>query len=79
VLKFSDDSQVAVMGLDRIMAQLYSEGMKANEETAEMIIKRLENEKNYIPLNERVRKEYNYALMKEYRKYIKERSNNIPL
>ena len=74
LLKFSDDTQVGVLGLDHIMAQLFSEGWKATESAAEEIIERLENEKNYIPSNERVRREYNYALLREYRKYTKKRS-----
>jgi hypothetical protein len=40
------------------MAELYSEGRKANDETAEKIIKRLEEKKNYIPSSERVHREY---------------------
>ena len=74
VLKFPDDTQVGVMGLDDIMAQLYAEGWKPIDETGEEIIERLEDENNYIPSNGRVRREYNYALLKEYKKYIKERS-----
>jgi len=54
------------------MAELYSEGRKANDETAGEIIKRLET-KNYIPSSERVRNEYIYVLLKEYREYIKDR------
>ena len=56
------------------MAELYSEGRKADNVTAEEIIKRLEAKKNYIPLSERARKEYSYVLLKEYRKYVKDRS-----
>lgn len=56
------------------MAELHTEGRKATEETSEEIIKRLEARKNYIPSSERVRKEYAYVLLSEYRKYIKERS-----
>jgi len=56
------------------MAELYSEGRKADNETAEEIIKRLEAKNNYIPSSERVRKEYSYILLKEYRKYVKERA-----
>jgi hypothetical protein len=56
------------------MAELYSEERKASDETAEEIINRLEARKNYIPLSERVRKEYAYILLKEYRTYVKDRS-----
>ena len=76
MLKFPDDTQVGVIGLDDIMAELYSEGRKATDETAEEIIKRLEARNNYIPSSERVRKEYAYVLVKEYRKYVKDRSGS---
>ena len=74
MLKFSDDTQVGVIGLDDIMAQLHAEGKKATDETAEEIIKRLEARNNYIPSSERTRAEYAYILLKEYRTYVKERS-----
>jgi hypothetical protein len=54
------------------MAELCTEGRKATDETAEEIIKKLEARNNYIPSSERFRKEYTYALLKEYREYIKE-------
>jgi len=57
------------------MAELYAEGRKATEETAEEIIRRLEAKNNYIPSSERVRNEYAYVLLKEYRAYLKERSS----
>lgn len=74
MLKFSDDTQVSVSGLDDIMAELFSEDRKATDETAEEIIKRLEAKKNYIPSSERARKDYVYVLLREYRKYLKDRS-----
>jgi len=73
-LNFFDDTQVGVIGLDVIMAELYAEGRKAIDETAEEIIKRLEVKNNYVPSSDRVRKEYAYVLLKEYRTYVKERS-----
>jgi len=76
MLKFFDDTQVGVISLDDIMAELYSEGRKATDETAEEIIKRLEARNNYIPSSERVRKEYAYVLVKEYRKCVKDRSGS---
>jgi len=76
MLTFPDDTQVGVIGLDDIMAEFYSEGRKATDETAEEIIKRLEAKKNYIPWSERARKEYSYVLLKEYRKYVKDRSGS---
>jgi hypothetical protein len=75
-LKFFDDTQVGVMGLDGIMAELYAEGRKPTEETAEAIIDRLEAKSNYIPPSERARKEYAYVLLNEYRAYVKERSGS---
>jgi hypothetical protein len=72
MLTFPDDTQVMVIGLDEIMAELYCEDRKAIDETAEEIIKRLEVKKNYIPSSERIRREYSYVLLKEYRNYLKE-------
>jgi len=61
------------MGLDEILAEHYSEKRKADSETAEEILQRLE-EKNYVPSSERVRREYKYVLLREYRAYIEDRS-----
>jgi hypothetical protein len=72
MLKFPDDTHVSVIGLSDIMVVLYHEGRKATDETVEEIIKRLEAKKNYIPSSERVRKEYSYVLLNEYRKFLKE-------
>jgi hypothetical protein len=76
MLKFPDDTQIRVYGLDEILAALFSEGRQANEETAEEIINRLEARKNFIPSSDRVRREYAYVLLKEYRKYVKDRADN---
>jgi hypothetical protein len=76
MLKFIDDTEIRVNGLDEILADLCSEGKKADEETAEEIIARLEAKRNYIPSSERTRKEYAYVLLKEYGKYVKSRSGN---
>jgi len=76
MLNFPDDTQVGVIGLDDIMAELHAEGRKATNETAEKIIKRLESRKNYIPSSERARREYAYVLLKEYRTYLKDRSDS---
>lgn len=78
MLSFPDDTEIRVNGLDEILADLYSEGRQANEETAEEIIDRLEAQKNYIPPSDRVRKEFLYVLLKEYRKYVKSRTDNNP-
>ncbi len=58
------------------MAEFYAQDMKADYKTAEEIIERLEEKKNYIPDSERVRREYASALLREYRKYIKDRSDS---
>jgi len=74
-LKFFDDTQIGVFGLDETLAELFSEGRPANDETAEEIIRRLEAHKNYIPTSDRAHKEYAYMLLKEYRTYIKEQTD----
>lgn len=75
MLKFLDDKQFSVFGLDEIFADLYADGRKANDETAEEIIIRLEEMKNYIPESESARREYRYVLLKEYKAYLKEQSD----
>ena len=77
MLSFTDDIEVGVIGLDEILADLYAEGRQANEETAEEIIIRLEAEKNYIPSSERARREYAYVLLKEYRTYVRDRTEKL--
>jgi hypothetical protein len=77
MLNFPDDIQVRVNGLDEILADLYAEGSQANEETAEEIINRLEAKKNYIPSSGRARREYAYVLLKEYRKYVRDRAEKL--
>lgn len=64
---------MGVFGLDEILAEMYAEDRKPNDETAEKIINGLEEMKNFIPSSERVRREYAYVLLKEYRKYIRDR------
>ncbi|MFZ3114922.1 MAG: hypothetical protein WA133_12115 [Syntrophales bacterium] len=59
--------------MNEIMADLYSEGRQADQETAEEIISRLEK-KNYIPSSYLTRKEYAYLLLKEYSEYVKGKS-----
>jgi hypothetical protein len=56
------------------MAELYAEGRKATDDAVEEIINRLEAKGNYIPSSDRARREYAYVLLKEYRKYLKDRS-----
>lgn len=75
MLRFPDDTRVRVNGLNETMADLCSEGRQANKETAAEIIKRLESLNNYIPASDRTRKEYIYALLKEYREYLEGRSD----
>ena len=76
MLKFPDDTQIRVNGLNEILAALYYEGREANQETAEEIIHRLEAQKNFIPSSDRTRREYAYVLLKEYRKYVKGRADD---
>ena len=75
MLKFLDDTQFSLFGLDEILAELYAEGGKANDETAEEIITRLEAMKNYISSSESARREYRYILLKEFRQYIKDQTD----
>jgi predicted transcriptional regulator len=76
MLKFPDGTKIRLVGLDEILADLYSEGKQPNKKTVEEIINRLEAKKNYIPSSDRARKEYSYVLLKEYRKYVKSRTDN---
>jgi hypothetical protein len=75
-LTFPDDTQVGLNGLDEIMAELYAEDMKATDKAAGEIINRLEEKNNYIPESKRVRREYAYVLLREYRNYLKNRSDS---
>ncbi|MBN2401815.1 MAG: hypothetical protein JXN64_05400 [Spirochaetes bacterium] len=56
------------------MFELYLEGRMANDETVEEIIKKLEERKNYIPSSDHARREYSYAILKEYKNYLKEKA-----
>jgi hypothetical protein len=76
MLKFLDGTQTRVVGLDEILADLYSESRQANQETGEEIIERLEAKKNYIPSSDLIRREYRHLLLKEYREYIESRIKN---
>lgn len=76
MLNFPDGTQVAVSGLDTVMAELHAEGRPANIDTAEEIVRRLEEKKNYIPSSVTVRREYAYALRQEYSKYSRDQSNH---
>ncbi|MFH0728619.1 MAG: hypothetical protein V2B19_20075 [Pseudomonadota bacterium] len=58
------------------MAELYVENRKANYETAEEIIKRLKEKKNYIPSSVSVHREYAFVLLQEYGDFIRDRSGN---
>jgi hypothetical protein len=65
-----------MFGLDETFAELYSEGRPANQDTAEEIIKRLEGHKNYIPTSEKTHKEYAYILLREYKKFVREKTED---
>jgi predicted nucleic-acid-binding protein len=75
MLRFPDNTTVAVKGLDDILAQLFAENRKADGETAREIIKRLEEKKNFIPSSKSVHREYVFVLREIYRKYIEDRSS----
>jgi hypothetical protein len=75
MLRFPDGTQVRVIGLDEILADVYSEGRQTNKETAEEIIKRLEAQQNYIPSSDLARKEFAYVLLKEYKEYTENQNN----
>ena len=74
MLKFPDDTQTSVFGLDEILSELYTQGRTPNDETGAEILTRLEDMHNYIPASENVRREYRYLLLREYRTYIKEQT-----
>jgi hypothetical protein len=63
--------------LDEILADLCSKGRPANGETAQEIIVRLEEEKNYIPASDIVRREYAFLLLREYREYLESRGGSV--
>lgn len=73
MLTFSDGSQAGVMGLNEILADIYSKGRQVNADTAEEIVERL-SEKNYITPS--FRQQYCDLLMEEYRRYVKIRSDD---
>jgi len=62
--------------LIEIMADLYAQGRLASDTTAEEILDRLEAQKNYIPSSDRVRREYAYVLLREYRTYLKDQATS---
>jgi len=72
-LKFPDGTQVRVIGLDEIMADLYAEGKQADGKTAEEILHRLEENNNYIPAS--ARREYRSVILKEFRDYVADRKD----
>jgi hypothetical protein len=78
MLSFPDGTRIRVTGLDEVLAEFYSEGKQPNKETSEEIIRRLEDQKNFIPSSDRTRKEYAYVLLKEYRKYVAGRKDQAP-
>jgi guanylate kinase len=75
MLKFPDGTRVRINGLPEVLTGLYAERRQANRETAEEIIRRLEEQKNFIPSADHVRREYSNALLKEYMQYLNERAN----
>ncbi len=55
------------------MSEFCAQARPANDATVEEIIARLELQKNYIPSSDRARRGYAYVLLKEYRRYLKDR------
>ncbi len=78
MLKFPDGTKVRVTGLNEVLAELHAEGRQASRDTAEVIIERLEGQKNFIPSSVHERREYAYVLLKEYEKYIADRKDRTP-
>lgn len=74
MLKFPDNTQVSVSGLDEILAELLAEGKKPDYDTAHEIIQRLEEKDNFIPSSASVHREYAVVLLQEYRNFIRERN-----
>lgn len=72
MLTFPDGSQVGVMGLDKIMADMHAEGRQVSEETVEEIVERL-SEDNYVTPS--FRRQYCEVLLDEYRQYVKNRTS----
>ena len=68
VLTFPDGTKAGVVGLEDVLAGVYSEGRQVSAETAEEIVSRLAV-KNYIPSSDVARKEYAELLLKEYGRY----------
>jgi|GEM_PF-439519 len=68
VLTFPDGTKAGVVGLEDVLAAVYSEGRQVNAETAGEIVRRLAG-KNYIPSSDSARKEYAEVLLKEYGRY----------
>ena len=76
MLSFPDGTKIRIIGLDEIMAELYSEGRQPNKETAEEILDRLEKNNNYIPPS--ARQEYRSIMLKEYRDYVAGQKDKTP-
>lgn len=66
-----------MVGLDEIMAELYSKGRQANQVTAHEMLSRLED-KNYIPSSEITRREYRHLLLEQYKEYRSARAAAEP-
>jgi hypothetical protein len=71
MITFPDGTQVGVMGLNEILADIYAENRQVSQETAEEIVDRL-SENNYITPS--FRQQYCEVLLNEYRQYVKIRT-----
>jgi hypothetical protein len=72
-LTMRDGCRVSVMGLTEILEAIYAEGRRADPETADEILERLEKT-NYIPFSSR--QEYCDVLIEEYKKYVGSRTGD---
>ena len=61
---------MGVYGLMELMKEFKEQGREPSNEVAEEILKRLEV-RNYIPSSEKVRREYSYVLLREYKRFFK--------
>lgn len=72
MLTLHDGTQVGIMGLNEILADIYAEGRQASADTAEEILERLA-EHNYITPS--FRQQYCEVLLEEYRQYVTSRTD----
>ena len=72
MLTFPDGTQVGVMGLDEILADMHAGGRQVGADTAEEIVERL-SENNYVAPS--FRHEYCEVVLDEYRRFVLSRTD----